>query len=80
MHEVGFHYMDPMHSTNIYFFFPTKETAAEVIGRLGGVQDVLSALRAFSDNADIASNCCNALWGLSVNGKVLSHCIWTFFE
>jgi len=44
------------------------EAAAEVIGRLGGVQDVLASMRAFPDNAEIASNCCGALWSLAVNG------------
>ena len=45
------------------------EAAAEVIGRQGGVQDVLAALRAFPNNSEIASNCCGALWSLAVNGE-----------
>lgn len=48
------------------------EAAGEIIGRFGGVQDLLSALRAFPDNKDIASNCCGALWSLAVSGIFLS--------
>ena len=33
---------------------------------------MLSALRAFPDNKDIASNCCGALWSLAVSGIFLS--------
>jgi len=44
------------------------EAAGEIIGRYGGVQDLLSALRAFPDNKNIASNCCGALWSLAVSG------------
>ena len=44
------------------------EAAGEIIGQYGGVQDLLSALRAFPDNKSIASNCCGALWSLAVSG------------
>ena len=47
--------------------FFSKEVAAEVIGKLGGVQDILAALRAFPSSSAIAGNCCGALWSLSVN-------------
>ena len=45
----------------------SPESAAEVIGKLGGVQDILAALRAFPSSTEIAGNCCGALWSLSVN-------------
>ncbi|XP_068695126.1 uncharacterized protein [Montipora foliosa] len=51
------------------------EAAGEIIGRFGGVQDLLSALRAFPDDKAIASNCCGALWSLAVseaNCKIVS--------
>ena len=38
-----------------------------MIGKLGGVQDILSAVRAFPNSSEIAGNCCGALWSLSVN-------------
>ena len=45
-----------------------KEAAAEIIGQFGGVQDLLSAMRAFPNSKAIASNCCGALWSLAVSG------------
>ena len=53
------------------FVLHIPEAAGEIIGRFGGVQDLLSALRAFPDNKAIASNCCGALWSLAVSGMVL---------
>ena len=44
------------------------ECAAQEIGKLGGVQDVLAALRAFPSNVEIATNCCGALWSLAIDG------------
>ena len=58
------------------FFISYLEAAGEIIGRYGGVQDLLSALRAFPDNKDIASNCCGALWSLAVSGNFLSFFIF----
>ena len=43
------------------------EKAADVIGYMGGVQDVLSAIRQFSNDPGICALCCSALWSLSVN-------------
>jgi len=43
------------------------ETACELIGRLGGIQDILGALRAFHTNVHICAACCSALWSLTVN-------------
>ena len=48
------------------FYF--VEIAAKEIGRLGGVQDILAALRAFPYNVEIVANCCLALWSLVVDG------------
>ena len=53
-------------------FVFVSEAAGEIIGRYGGVQDLLSALRAFPDNKAIASHCCGALWSLAVSGMVVS--------
>ena len=50
------------------------EPAAIRIGKAGGVQDILSALRAFSDNAGLATTCCGALWSLCVAGMDTSYC------
>lgn len=55
-----------------FFYVTDLEAAGEIIGRYGGVQDLLSALRAFPDNKDIASNCCGALWSLAVSGMMSS--------
>jgi len=44
-----------------------EETAAEKIGKLGGVQDILSILRQFKHDAEICIKCCSALWSLCVN-------------
>lgn len=45
---------------------------ADAVGKMGGVQDVLSSLRNFPRNADIAGSCCVALWGLSLQGEQAS--------
>ena len=45
------------------------ENASALIGDLGGVQDVLTAMRTFPDNAELCSTGCNALWSLLVNGN-----------
>ena len=45
------------------------EDAAEKIGELGGVQDILSLLRQFKKDAEICLKCCSALWSLCVNGE-----------
>ena len=50
--------------------FFALEAAGDIIGRFGGVQDLLAALRAFPDNKAIASNCCGALWSLAVCGMI----------
>ena len=44
------------------------ENAAAVIGETGGVQDILSALRAFPNSPVIATNCCTAVWSLCASG------------
>ena len=44
------------------------ESAAELIGRSGGVQDVLAALRLFPNDAELATSACGAVWSLTVNG------------
>lgn len=57
-----------------------KEAAAEIIGQFGGVQDLLSAMRAFPNNKAIASNCCGALWSLAVSGMARLREISNFSE
>jgi hypothetical protein len=42
--------------------------AGEVIGHLGGVQDILVALRTHPNDAKLCSTCLSALWGLTVHG------------
>ena len=41
-----------------------------MIGKLGGVQDVLAALRLFPNDAELATSVCGAIWSLAVNGTV----------
>ena len=48
-----------------------SEVAAEILGRVGGVQDILAALRTFPSNQEIAFQCCTALWALSVVGECM---------
>lgn len=48
--------------------FYLLEEAAEIIGVEGGIQDILAAMRAFPKEQELASNCCIALWSLSVVG------------
>lgn len=45
------------------------EGACELIGRIGGVQDILGAMRSFHLNSEICAACCSALWSLTVNEK-----------
>lgn len=56
--------------------FYLLEEAAEVIGVEGGIQDILAAMRAFPKEQELASNCCIALWSLSVVGMP-THEIYT---
>ncbi|KAH3801099.1 hypothetical protein DPMN_154744 [Dreissena polymorpha] len=42
--------------------------AGEVIGQLGGVQDILEALKTHASSSKLCSVGLNALWGLSVHG------------
>jgi len=51
------------------------EHAADIIGQLGGVQDILSTMRQFTSHADICADCCGAIWSLAVNGLSLRHAI-----
>ena len=56
----------------IYMFicciYYLSENAAEIIGTEGGIQDILAAMRAFPKELELSSNCCTALWSLSVVG------------
>ena len=47
----------------------SSEEAAELIGKLGGVQDILSALRDNIDHLAIATEACTAIWSLTVFRK-----------
>jgi len=51
-----------------YIIFVMTENAAEIVGAEGGIQDVLAAMRAFPKELELSSNCCIALWSLSVVG------------
>ena len=53
---------------NIITILSCVEDAAEVIGAEGGIQDILAAMRAFPKELELVSNCCVALWSLSVVG------------
>ncbi len=53
------------------FYGGDAESAAEKIGQLGGVQDILSLLRQFKDDPDICQKCCSTLWSLCVNGALV---------
>ena len=46
-----------------------SESAAEILGEVGGIQDILAAMRSFPSNLEVVSNCCTALWSLSVIGQ-----------
>lgn len=50
-------------------YFCCAESAADVIGKLGGVQDILQTMRAYPNDLDIVSDCCTTLWSLSVIGQ-----------
>ncbi|XP_057289397.1 serine/threonine kinase-like domain-containing protein STKLD1 [Hydractinia symbiolongicarpus] len=61
-------------ATQLLMALSADETAAKEIGKLGGVQDTLAAMRAFPDNVEIATNCCGALWSLAIdelNAKIV---------
>lgn len=53
------------------FYFVLTENAAGLIGDLGGVQDILSTMRAFPEDPEVSGNCCSALSCLTINGKQL---------
>ncbi|XP_030853467.1 serine/threonine kinase-like domain-containing protein STKLD1 [Strongylocentrotus purpuratus] len=48
-----------------------SEQAAGSIGKLGGIQDILSALRTHPSDAQVCANCCSALSYLTINDKNL---------
>ncbi|XP_071494263.1 serine/threonine kinase-like domain-containing protein STKLD1 [Diadema antillarum] len=48
-----------------------SEHAAGLIGKLGGIQDILSALRTHPSDAEVCANCCSALSYLTINDKNL---------
>lgn len=48
---------------------------ADAVGKIGGIQDILSSLRSFPLNADIGGSCCVALWGLSLGGETGGMCL-----
>lgn len=50
-----------------------------MIGHLGGVQDLLMALKTHPNNAKLCSTCLNALWGLTVHGKFTGDPCHIFF-
>lgn len=52
------------------FWYLPLESAAELIGKSGGVQDVLAALRLFPNDVELATSACGALWSLAVNGTL----------
>jgi len=54
-------------SSSLIMILSAEEDAAEKIGELGGVQDILSLLRQFKKDAEICLKCCSALWSLCVN-------------
>lgn len=49
-----------------------NENAAGLIGDLGGVQDILSTMRAFPEDPEVSGNCCSALSCLTINDKNLA--------
>ena len=53
-----------------YFGILFSENASEIIGLNGSLQDVLTAMRSFPENVVVITTCCNALWSLTVNGKL----------
>lgn len=48
-----------------------SEEAAGVLGQVGAIQDILTAMRSFPHNLELVSSCCTALWSLSVIGQNL---------
>ncbi|KAJ8039254.1 Serine/threonine kinase-like domain-containing protein STKLD1 [Holothuria leucospilota] len=48
-----------------------NEEAAGLIGLQGGIQDILSTMRAFPEDAEVCGNCCSALSCLTINDKNL---------
>ncbi len=55
------------------------EGAAEAIGKSGGLQDILAAMRTFPDNVELCATCCNAIWSLSVGGGQQYSVFFFFF-
>ena len=45
------------------------DTASQTIGQCGGVKAVITTMRLFCHQVDIATACCNALWTLAVSGE-----------
>ena len=45
------------------------EVAAQCVGDLGGVTDVINAMSQFPNHVAVQTACCNALWSLAVNGR-----------
>ncbi|XP_050407760.2 serine/threonine kinase-like domain-containing protein STKLD1 isoform X2 [Patella vulgata] len=41
--------------------------ASEVIGQVGGIENILTAVRMYPDNSELCATCCSALWSLAVN-------------
>ena len=54
---------------SILFGLFLSEQTAGTIGTLGGIQDVLAAMRAFPNDAEICANACSALSCLTIHGK-----------
>lgn len=52
-------------------FIGPSDSAAECVGELEGIQDLLTAVRNFSDNSEVCAACLGALWNLTVNGDCL---------
>ena len=57
------------HSMCVCVVTLSPDNAAELIGSLGGIQDLLVAIRTFENNADVCAACLGALWNLTVNGQ-----------
>ncbi|XP_064649533.1 serine/threonine kinase-like domain-containing protein STKLD1 isoform X3 [Lineus longissimus] len=47
--------------------FSANESAAAVIGQVGGIGSILDAMRTFKDKEELQATCCNAIWSLCVN-------------
>lgn len=53
-------------ASSLIMALSSDESAAEILGEVGGVQDILAAMRSFPANLEVVSNGCTALWSLSV--------------